>query len=50
MGFISSKKEPRRLGGDAFRAKKKRNRIIFGIFGVLGLLFLNMVLYMLSGF
>lgn len=50
IGFGNSNKETRRLGGDAFRAKQRRNKIIFGIFGVLGLLFLNVVLYMLSSF
>jgi hypothetical protein len=50
MGFVNLKREPRGLGGDAFRAKQRRNKIIFGIFGVLGFMLLNIVLYMLSSF
>jgi hypothetical protein len=50
MGFVNLKREPRGLGGDAFWAKQRRNRIIFGIFGVLGFMLLNIVLYMLSSF
>ena len=50
IGYVNSKRETRKLGGEAFRARQRRNKIIFGIFGVLGFLLLNIVLYILTGF
>jgi len=48
LGFVSSEKERRGIGGEAFRAKQKRNKIIYSIFGLLGFIFLNLILYMMT--
>jgi hypothetical protein len=48
FGFVNSEKECRGIGGEAFRAKQKRNKIIYSILGLLGLIFLNLIFYMMT--
>ncbi len=48
FGFVNSKKESRGLGGEVFKAREKKRKILFGILGLIGFALLNLVLYMLT--
>ncbi len=48
LGFVKSDKNHVYLGGEIFKAKQKKRRIILGIFAIAGFLLLNFVLYYLT--
>jgi len=48
FGFVNSRKETRGLGGEVFRAKQKKYKIILGALGILGFSLLNLILYLLT--
>jgi hypothetical protein len=50
LGFVKSDKEKRGIGGDAFRYKQKIQKIIYVILGLIGFIFLNTVLYLMTKF
>jgi len=50
FGFVNYRKETRGLGGEVFRTKQRRTKIVIGILGLIGFGFLNFVLYMLTKF
>jgi len=48
FGFVNYRKETRGLGGEVFKAKQKKFKIVIGILGILGFGLLNLVLYMMT--
>lgn len=48
FGFVKVDKEKRVLGGEMLHEKKRRNRILFTILGILGFVLLNLVLYYMT--
>jgi hypothetical protein len=48
IGFVNSRKETRGIGGEVFRARQKRYKILLGFLGFVGFALLNLVLYMMS--
>jgi hypothetical protein len=48
LGFVKSGRNHVYLGGEIFKAKQRKKRIVLSIFGLLGFLLLNFVLYYLT--
>jgi hypothetical protein len=48
FGFVNSQKETRGIGGEVFRTKQRKKKILMGILGLIGFSFLNLVLYMMT--
>lgn len=48
FGFVKSDKNHVYLGGEIFKSRQKKRKIIMVIFAVLGFLVLNLVLYYLT--
>lgn len=48
IGFVNYRKETRGLGGEVFKAKQKKYKIMMGILGFLGFGLLNLILYMMT--
>jgi hypothetical protein len=48
FGFVKAEKSARTLGGEVFRLKKRRMRILLFIIMLTGFLLVNLVLYYLT--
>lgn len=48
LGFVKSDKNHVYLGGEIFRARQRKKRIILAIFAVVGFSLLNLILYYLT--
>jgi len=48
FGFVNYRKETSGLGGEVFRAKRKRYKIFMGVLGLIGFALLNLILYMMT--
>ena len=48
LGFVKSDKNHVYLGGERFRAKQRKRRVILTIFAIAGFVLLNLVLYYLT--
>jgi lipopolysaccharide/colanic/teichoic acid biosynthesis glycosyltransferase len=48
FGFVKSDKTHIYLGGEIFKIKQKKKRIILIVFAILGFVLLNLILYYLT--
>ena len=48
LGFVKSERGHVYLGGEIFRKKQKKKRILITFFAILGFLLLNLVMYYLT--
>jgi hypothetical protein len=48
LGFVKTDKDRVNLGGEIFKSRQKKRRIVLALFAGLGFVLLNLVLYYLT--